>query len=267
MRRRALGVWVLVGACARGPEQATDTDGAADTDVALAWGDGPRVVSGRAYFFDMPTFGQVEAQDDVQGGLVYVLEAPEIQASVSPDDDYAFRLEGLPEGADVTIALTQPDHYPSLTTTFHLDGADVEDVTFQSVSWTIADLLAGVVGQDAHDETRCQMVATVTAPNPDGVYAPGEPDATVTVEPPIHPDLGPVYFNTMVLPDRRLSATTTDGGVITAGVEPGDYVWTGHKDGVTFSTLHMKCVAGWLTNASPPWGMNVLSTSAAPAAR
>lgn len=258
----ALGI---VSACARDPLAAGDTD--ADTDVALAWGDGPRAVSGHAFFFDMPTFGQVEEQDDVEGGLVYVLEAPEIQAPVSAADGYAFRLEGLPEGADVTVALTQPDHFPSLTATFHLDGADVADVTFQSVSWTLADLLAGVVGQDAHDTTRCQMVTTVTAPNPDGVYAPGEPDATVTIDPPIHPDLGPVYFNTMVLPDRRLTATSTDGGVITAGVGPGDYVWTGHKDGLTFSTLHMKCVAGWLTNASPPWGMNVTSTTGAPAAR
>lgn len=261
----------LLAACSRTPDDAPDTDvgdtdAAQDTDVAIPWGTGPRVVSGNAYFFDMPTLGQVVAEENVEGGEVYLLEAPEIRAWVDPADGYAFRLEGIPDGVGVTIALVQEDHYPHLTATIPVDGADIEGVTFQSVTWTIADALAGVVGADARDPRFCQMVVTVTAPQPDGVYALGEPDTTVTVSPAVTSDHGPVYFNTSVIPDRRLTATTTDGGVIVAGVEPGVYEWTGHKEGVALTPLRMTCVAGWLTNASPPWGMNATHLTSAPPA-
>jgi hypothetical protein len=43
------------------------------------------------------------------------------------------------------------------------------------------------------------------------------------------------------------------------GADPGTYTWSGHKEGVVFEDLTVKCVPGWLTNPSPPWGMNVLS--------
>ena len=50
----------------------------------------------------------------------------------------------------------------------------------------------------------------------------------------------------------------TDGGVVVVGVPPGVYTWTGHKDGVTFSELRLRCEVGWLTNGVPPYGMNVI---------
>ena len=105
------------------------------------------------------------------------------------------------------------------------------------------------------------MVVTVTAisDSQSSVYAVGEPDATVALSPTLSEEQGPIYFNTSVLPDRSLEATTTDGGVIVAGVPEGTYVWTAEKEGYTFRELTLRCEGGWMTNGSPPWGMQVLT--------
>jgi hypothetical protein len=58
-----------------------------------------------------------------------------------------------------------------------------------------------------------------------------------------------------VLPDRSLTQTSDDGGVLFIQVPPGDYVWTAHKAGAVFSRIRMKCRAGYLVNASPPKGL------------
>ena len=89
------------------------------------------------------------------------------------------------------------------------------------------------------------------------VYAPGEPGVVITLDPPVSAEHGPVYFNTQVVPDDSLTETTTDGGVIVAGVEPGLYTWTATKDGVHFEPRVMTSVGGRLTNASPPYEMQL----------
>jgi hypothetical protein len=251
---RAVLPWIplVVALCACGAG-----DGAREPAPAISWGAGDRAVSGRAWFFDMQVPGELITEENVQGAVVYVLEAPELRATLDSAHGYAFRFDGIPDGVNVTLALAHPDHFPTLTATLPVSGADLEGVTFQAVSWRIAALLAGLLGQDASDPELCQMVTTVSAPGAVDVWAPGEPGATVTIDPPVPAKSGPVYFNPSVIPDRKLSATSTDGGVIVAGVEPGVYRWTGHKEGVAFDELEMKCVGGWLTNASPPWGMNV----------
>ena len=45
-----------------------------------------------------------------------------------------------------------------------------------------------------------------------------KPGATVTVDPPVEPSQGPIYFNTMVMPYVSLSETSTDGGVTVVNV-------------------------------------------------
>ena len=52
--------------------------------------------------------------------------------------------------------------------------------------------------------------------------------------------------------------TSDDGGVLFIQVPPGDYTWTAHKAGVEFTQVRMKCRAGYLINASPPWGLQAL---------
>lgn len=223
-----------------------------------AWGEGERSVSGNAFFFDMEDFGEIDWIQDLEGARLYIFEAPELEVTLSPEDEHAFRIDGIPDGVEVTLALTHPDFLPHLTATHLVDGGDLENLTFQSVSLRIAELAGDLLQVDTLDPERCQMATTVTAPAPENIWAPGEPGATVSLDPPVPEDQGPYYFNELVLPTLTLVETTTDGGVTVVGAEPGEYLWAGHKDGVEFGALKMKCVGGWLTNASPPWGMNVI---------
>ena len=98
-------------------------------------------------------------------------------------------------------------------------------------------------------------VTLLIDPNQDKVWAPGEPGAVVTVSPPISPEQGPFYFNTQVVPDQSRSNTSKDGGVIVIQANPGTYIWEAHKEGLVFNSLLMTCIGGYLTNGSPPYGM------------
>lgn len=265
----ALALWA---GCTPASKEAVDSalpgtgadSGAVDTGEAPAGlPDGDRALSGTAWFFDAEGVGAVSEVHGVVGAEVYLLEDPARRQPVG--EDGSFRFEDLPEGADVTVALTHPDFMPSLTATLPIGAEDVEGVTFQAVSWTIAEFLGAIVSMDPHDPASCAMVVTVTAisDSQHSVYAVGEPGVVVDVVredgAPMDPaDAAPLYFNTSVLPDRSLSETTTDGGVILANVSAGMYAWSGHKDGTTFRDLRLRCEPGWMSNGSPPWGMQVL---------
>ena len=53
--------------------------------------------------------------------------------------------------------------------------------------------------------------------------AHGEDRTTVTLAPPLPAEHGPIYFNSAVLPDRSLTETSDDGGVLFIQVPPGEY--------------------------------------------
>ncbi len=230
-----------------------DDSAAADDDDTVL--DGERVVSGRAYFFDAAGVGQIVELDDVEGAEVHLLEYPAHRQTVGPDGLFSF--DGLPDHSVVTLGLDHPDFFPSLTATLPIGEEDLEGITFQAVTWTVAEFLGLMLGLDAHDTSICSMVVTVTAmgEDQDSVYAPGEPGVVVTIDPAVPAENGPVYFNTSVVPDLDLTETTADGGVIVAGVEPGQYTWYASKDGLEFEPLEMTCVGGSLTNGSPPYGL------------
>jgi hypothetical protein len=88
--------------------------------------------------------------------------------------------------------------------------------------------------------------------------AHGEAGATVTVEPALPPEHGPIYFNAAVIPDPSLTETSEDGGVLFVDVPPGTYTLHAQKDGVIFEDTLMQCEAGVLVNASPPYGLQAL---------
>lgn len=237
--------------------QPDDSGGDTSEEDGPDWGAGPRTLRGNAYFFTMETLGDIDQVTDVEGAEVYVLEAPELRQVLDPSDEHAFALTGIPDGVEVTIALVHDDFYPSLTATLPVDGGDLAKLHFQAVSHDLLALTAGLFSVDVSDDSICHMVTTVTAisDNQDLWWAVGEPGATVTLDPAVPEAAGPFYFNTMVLPDRTLAETTTDGGVTVLGVEPGVYRWTAHKPSYTFDPLKLTCVGGWVTNAAPPWGL------------
>lgn len=213
-------------------------------------GDGGVAISGDAFVFNAGTDGRVV------GGTVTLVEDPTRQVITAADGHFAF--DGFAAGDVATFALAFPDHHPIQTGTFTVGAAPIERVTFQVVHEAIYTNLADMLGVTP-DPTRCQVVTTVTRVGK-SLYdegAHGEAGATVTMDPPLAGE-GPIYFNSSVLPQRGLTETSDDGGVVFLQVPVGVYTLTATKPGVTFRPVTITCRAGFLVNASPPWGLQAL---------
>ncbi len=193
----------------------------------------------------------------IEGAEVWVLEHPEMRVTTGADGHFEF--DEVPVGSDVTLVMDHPDYYPIQTGTLVLGPDGAERVTFQAVTLGVFDAFAAIVDVDP-DPTKCQMVTTVTRVGK-SIYDPGahgEGEVVVTLDPALPTDQGPIYFNSSVIPDFSLDQTSDDGGVLFIQVPPGTYTWTASKPGVDFSQVKMKCRAGILVNASPPWGLQAL---------
>lgn len=194
------------------------------------------------------------ADGAIASAHVYVLEDPTLDATT--DASGHFVIDGVPVGSDATLVLEHADYVPIQTATFEVPAGGLSRVTFQAVTPAVRDALAMLLSVTL-DETRCQMVTTITRVGR-SVYDPGahgEAGATVTIDPPLPASSGPVYFNSSVLPDRTLTESSDDGGVLFTNVPPGTYTWTATKAGATFAQVRMTCRPGVLINASPPWGL------------
>jgi hypothetical protein len=191
----------------------------------------------------------------IEGADVSLLELPDRHVTTGPDGHFVF--DGLAEGSEVTVVMSHPDYHPIQTGTIQLGPDGIDRVTFQAVTYAIYDALAALLAVTPDETNRCQMVTTVTRVGK-SIYDPGahgEEGVTVTLDPPLPAEHGPIYFNSSVLPDRRLTQTSDDGGVLFIQAPPGEYVWTAHKPGAVFSRIKMKCRAGVLVNASPSRGL------------
>jgi hypothetical protein len=209
-------------------------------------------VSGDAIPFDNGPDGRVA------GAQVWILEHPERRLTTGSDGHFSF--DGLEVGSEVTLVMEHPDYHLIQTGTHVVPADGIERLTFQAVSYAVYDAFAAVVGIVPDEANACQMPTTVTRVGR-SIYDPGahgEAGAVVTIEPPLSAEHGPIYFNSAVVPDRSLSETSDDGGVVFVQVPPGEYVLTASKPGVQFRQVKMKCRAGVLVNASPPWGLQAL---------
>lgn len=217
---------------------------------------------------DLMAFGPAGA--GVAGQVVRVLEQPALAATT--DDSGHWRIDGLVPGETATFAVDSGPRYPIQTATFVVPVGGLHHVTFQSPTRNLVSLFERMLGVSS-DPTRCHLATTVTRQGyslylgaPDGTH--GEPGATVTIEPAPDAGEGPIYFNgrsfDVIWPDRRLSATTADGGVLFVNVTPGVYTLHAQKDGAAISSVTVGCRAGVLTNASPPWGLQVTSGGLGP---
>lgn len=208
----------------------------------------PATVSGVAAPFDDAVNGRIA------DATVTVVERPELSVVTGADGAFSF---DLTVGEEVSLVLEHPD-YPTIQTGTHVvPSGGIDDLSFQAPTHGIYELLASIVGITP-DDTRCQMVTTVTRKG-GTIFAPGahgEAGVVVTSEPPVPG--GIIYFNASVIPDESLTESSQDGGVLSTNVPPGEYVWRGEKAGAQLSDVTFKCRAGVLVNASPPRGMNVL---------
>ncbi|HWB79393.1 MAG TPA: carboxypeptidase-like regulatory domain-containing protein [Nannocystaceae bacterium] len=231
-----------------------DDGDAADTktdESSSSSGGAPSVdVSGDAFAFGPYTM--------IAGATVTIRELPEQQTATDADGHFAFT--GLPAGAATFVFAA--DGYPLTSTkTFMLEGTDapVERVTFQVPDDATYDLLATVVDV-MPDASTCQIASTVTRVGK-SIYdegAHGEAAATVTIDPPLPAEHGPIYFNAQVIPQRDLTETSEDGGVLFVNVPAGQYTLTASKPGVEFEAVDIACEGGVLVNASPPYGLQAL---------
>lgn len=225
--------------------------------MAVLWGcsDDEEVIvtlSGEVFPFN------VDHEARVEGAKVWILEYPDKE--VITGGDGRFQFDGLKEGESFSLVMDHPDYAPIQTGVFTVGTDDIERVTFQAVTHDVYDYLSSDILNIVPEEDKCQMVTTVTRVGKslydDGAH--GEAGVTVTLDPPLPPEHGPIYFNSLVIPSRGLTETSDDGGVLFIQVPEGEYTWTAHKEGVRFRQVRMTCRAGVLINASPPWGLQVL---------
>ncbi len=232
-----------------------DTGGADDTGVVVPW-DGP-LATARGVAVNFALEGGV-----LVGASVATLEVPTATGLTGEDGTFAL---DAPAGGEATFVLTNPGVPPIQTGTLDVPTEGIDGVTFQVPDDEMYELMAAFSGVEP-DPAACQIATTVTCAGCDmwhGAFH-GEPGATVTIDPPLPAEHGPVYFyrnstNGIIWPDPALAETTEDGGVLFLNVPPGRYTLRAHKDGVSFDERKMWCRAGWLVNASPPYGVNVLA--------
>ncbi|MCB9738673.1 MAG: hypothetical protein H6747_05335 [Deltaproteobacteria bacterium] len=247
---RALLLAALLLATPLGQAGCASDDGAAAAGTARA--------SGHGFAFG-PGGGNLE------GASVHAIDADGVPlpgAATTTAAGGAWALDGLPRGVDLSFVLEKPGFATTQTQVFRLAG-DVEKVTFQVPSDAVYDLMSGLVNLEP-DPTKCQIATTVTRRGHslyDGHGTHGEPDATVSISPTVGVADGPVYFNLVkydvIFPDRELTATSHDGGVLFLDVKPGRYTLIAAKPGATIRPVTLDCRAGVLANASPPWGLQV----------
>lgn len=206
----------------------------------------------------------------VAGQPVRILEHPGLTATT--DATGHWRIEGIPSGTTATFAIDAGTRYPIQTAAFAVGTEDLAQVTFQSPTHAMVGLFEKLL-RITSDPDRCHIATTVTRAGyslylgaPDGTH--GEPGATVSID-PVPPEGGtPIYFDgahaELIWPNPKLTATSPDGGVLFANVTPGTYVLRAHKGGATIREVTVGCRAGVLTNASPPWGLQVLAGGLGP---
>lgn len=220
-------------------------------------------VSGHAFNFGL-------AGGRIADAAVTVLELPEAGTVVTASDG-AWAYDALPGDAEVSFLMAKAGWPAIQTGTFALAGQDVARVSFQAPDLQVYGLMASFAKSKA-DPTRCQIATTVTRRG-NSMYdqvpgTHGEPGATVTIEPAVPETSGPIYFNlatyAVIYPDPKLKETSDDGGVLFVNVPPGRYTLRAHKANTTFRQVDIKCRAGWLVNASPPWGLQATEGGVGP---
>lgn len=214
-------------------------------------------VSGNAFSFTL-------AGGRIEGAYVTANEHPTWCARTGADGD--FELDGVEVGSDLTLRLHHED-FPLLQTGTHtVPPEGMERLTFQAPDHDTYRLMAQVA-RVRPDASLCQIAATVTEVGR-SLYTTdwpshGEAGATVTLAPDPGDAVGPIYFEYLgdgtILPNRDLTETTRDGGILFLNVPPGDYVLSASKPSVTFTDVRIHCEAGLLVNPSPPWSLQALA--------
>lgn len=260
MKRNERSSWPTIHAVVLVSVLATSVCFAGEPKTATKGDKRSVTISGHAFHFG-PRGGRVE------GGEVTILERPDLKTITGKRG--AYRFDGLTPGSEVSLVFRCRGYRTVQTQTFTLTAKDLDRVSFQVPPEILVGGFSMLLGLRP-DPNYCQLASTVTRVGESlyGSRGPthGEPGATVTIDPPLPPKHGPIYFNLrlfddgsqVIWPDRSLKQTTLDGGVLFIDVPSGEYTMRAHKPGVTFRPVKVKCRAGILVNASPPHGLQAL---------
>jgi hypothetical protein len=243
VHRAVLGLAVVVTACGT-------------TDPTASWtaNKGPAAtVSGQTFVFGPNGHGL-----SLAGATIAVAESPKVTTTVAADGTFTI---SAPSGGPASFSLTQDGFFPNQSATLDITTDGIPMLGFQVPTNDTVDSLSAIV-QVTPNPKQCQITTTVsragTAPyGGDGLGVDG---ATVSIDPPVPAKSGPIYFayGSIPFPDRTLTATSIDGGVAFTNVPVGEYTLSAKKDGVTFSTVDIRCRPGVLVNAAPPHGIQQL---------
>ncbi len=212
-------------------------------------------VSGHAFAFTT-SGGRIE------GAYVTALEQPTLCTRTGAEGYFELL---VPVGSEITLEIHHADFVRVRTGTHVVPPEGIERLTFQVPDRTTYRLLESVVGHPT-DPALCQIAATVTEAGR-SLYTTdwpshGEAGATVSIDPLPATFDGPIYFEYLgagaILPDRDLTETSRDGGILFLDVPPGDYTLAASEPGVTFRPVRVRCEAGVLVNPSPPWSIQAL---------
>ncbi len=196
----------------------------------------------------------------VSGATISVLEQPGKSATTGADGH--FEIDGLDQGSEVTLVMSDSTFYPTQSATYTLGASGIHPFALQALPSELFTLLSGMFA--GLDQTSSCVLATTVTRLGGTLHVDarqGEAGSQLTISPQPAGIKGPVYFDTNVLPDTTLTSTTEDGGGLYYNVPPGDYVLSATKPGFTFTPVKMKCRAGYLVNAGPPIGLQSSVTS------
>lgn len=229
--------------------------GCTDDDPTKNWtaNSGPPAhVVGHAF-----VFGPNSANLVLEGATVGVAESPGVTTTVAADGTFAF---DVPSGGPTSFTLVQEGFHPNQSATIDVGASGIAMLGFQSPAEEAFNTLANIVRVNP-DPAKCQISTTIsrTGTEPYGGDGLGVEGATAQLDPPAGD--GPIYFayaGGTIYPDRMLTSTSLDGGVIFANVPVGEYTMTATKAGTAFSEVKIRCRAGVLVNAAPPNGLQQL---------
>lgn len=214
------------------------------TPVHSAWG----TVWDAAYFLIPP----------MKGAEVSIVEYP--GRKVIADSAGHFRFDGLKEGSQVTFRILKQGYLPYYTETYTIDTTDLGPVAIQAAN--LIEVAGFAYFSESVPDMRKGFIASTVSTQDPATFVnlgfPGEAGCTVSIDPPLPPELGPIYFDEQTLPRRYLTETTRDGGILYVNVPPGEYTIYAHKSGIEFRPIKVKVFAGALTNATPPFGLRKL---------
>lgn len=191
----------------------------------------------------------------VVGATVTILEHPE--KVVTTGVDAHFRFDGLEPGTDLTLVVEHPLFKKTQTATVTLGPGGIDAFAVQIVTINLFDVLSTIVPMPPEFDRFC-AIASTAARMGGSLYAyhrQGLPGVSVTLDPPLAPESGPLYFNEMVIPDAEQPSTSIDGGVLFYRIPPGAYTMTATRGDAVFNSVRFQCTAGVIVNAGPPMGL------------